>query len=168
MLNLVHFKSQMISRENRRKHKRWRVIQPILTIVQSISIAGSMIYHYFQSDTIVGLQWGFIRVIYLFVTIIAYVLWLVSRIQLGSNLTFAAKAHTSFVKTGVYAFVSNPIYVFGTVTLTFYILLLNRPALLWVLFILVPFQWVRAVQERKVLRKKFGDAYEDYIETVWI
>jgi protein-S-isoprenylcysteine O-methyltransferase Ste14 len=157
----------MEARAERRKQKRWAFIQPFLTTFQSISISFSMYFNYVKSDSTKDLKWNIFRILLLVITIISYILWLISRFQLGRHLTFAAKAQSTFVRKGMYAHFRNPIYIFGTLALTSYILLLNRPIFLCILFVLVPFQIVRSLQERRVLRKKFGDDYDDYVKRLW-
>jgi len=85
----------------------------------------------------------------------------VARYQLGRSFAIKAEAH-QLVTHGVYSKIRNPIYVFGTVLITGFVLLIHRP----VLWLLVPaviiLQTLRAHREARVLEAAFGDAYREY------
>ena len=108
----------MEQRNERRKQKRKAFFYPIFNFLQSVSIAGSMIYHYRRSDAFTQKEWSILRLVCFLVTVAAFSVWFLSRIQL-----FA---------------------------------------------VLLPVQYFRAMQERRVLRKKFGDDYDDYVAGVWM
>ena len=157
----------MEARAARRKLKRDAFFQPILTIVQSISIALSMIRFYYTDTSVVAMKWTIWRMLLLIVCVLSFACWFLARRQLGLHLTLFARADGMLVKTGLYRYFRHPIYYFGTLSMISYLLLINKPKLLLVLIIIVPMQFVRAINERKVLRKKFEDEYDDYIAKVW-
>ncbi len=90
----------------------------------------------------------------------------VARYQLGKSFAIKAEAH-HLVTHGVYSKIRNPIYVFGTVLITGFVLLIHRP----VLWLLVPaviiMQTARARREARVLEAAFGDAYREYRCKTW-
>ncbi|HKN15495.1 MAG TPA: isoprenylcysteine carboxylmethyltransferase family protein [Candidatus Sulfotelmatobacter sp.] len=90
----------------------------------------------------------------------------VARYQLGRSFAIKAEAH-QLVTHGIYSKIRNPIYVFGTVLITGFVLLIHRP----VLWLLVPaviiMQTLRAHREARVLEAAFGDAYREYRRKTW-
>ena len=90
----------------------------------------------------------------------------VARYQLGKSFAIKAEAH-HLVTHGVYSKIRNPIYVFGTVLITGFVLLIHRP----VLWLLVPaviiMQTLRAHREARILEAAFGDAYREYRRKTW-
>ena len=101
-------------------------------------------------------------------TLTFYVLWLIARLQLGHALTFGAKARGPLITSGFYAIVRNPIYVFGTLALSNYVILIHRPTyLIPIALLLVPVQCIRALQEQRELKRRFDDRYDKYAIKVW-
>jgi protein-S-isoprenylcysteine O-methyltransferase Ste14 len=90
----------------------------------------------------------------------------VARYQLGKSFSIKAEAH-ALVTTGLYSKIRNPIYVFGTVMIVGLILVLQRPLLWIVLFVVVIAQTVRARREARVLEAAFGDEYREYRRKTW-
>lgn len=99
------------------------------------------------------------------IAIPSFVLFLVSRIQLGSAFSVQAKA-SHLVTSGIYSKIRNPIYVFGGLLLVG-IFLYFRPILLVLFVILIPMQIARARNEEKVLAEKFGEEYQRYKTSTW-
>jgi protein-S-isoprenylcysteine O-methyltransferase Ste14 len=90
----------------------------------------------------------------------------VARYQLGKSFAVRAQAH-QLVTHGLYARIRNPIYVFGTVALLGFVLVLQKP-ILWVLVVAVVIgQTIRARREARVLEAAFGDAYREYRRKTW-
>jgi protein-S-isoprenylcysteine O-methyltransferase Ste14 len=71
------------------------------------------------------------------------------------------------VTNGVYSKIRNPIYVFGTVMLAGFVLVLHRPVLWFAVAAIVIMQIVRARREATVLEAAFGDAYREYRRKTW-
>jgi protein-S-isoprenylcysteine O-methyltransferase Ste14 len=90
----------------------------------------------------------------------------VARYQLGRSFAIRAEAH-QLVTQGVYSKIRNPIYVFGTVLLAGFILILHRPTGWIFLLGVIAIQVVRARREARVLEAAFGDAYRDYRRKTW-
>ena len=90
----------------------------------------------------------------------------VARYQLGRSFSLKPKAH-ALVTTGLYSKIRNPIYVFGAVMIAGVILVLQRPVLWIVLFLVVIGQTIRARREARVLEAAFGDQYREYRRKTW-
>jgi protein-S-isoprenylcysteine O-methyltransferase Ste14 len=96
----------------------------------------------------------------------AFLLVVVSRIQLGGAFSATAKA-TVLVTSGIYSRIRNPIYVFSTIMLLGIIIWTGRPWLLLFLCVIVPMQIFRSRNEAVVLAEKFGDEYLAYKQRTW-
>ncbi len=96
----------------------------------------------------------------------AFILFVISRIQLGSAFSVEAKAST-LVTTGIYSRIRNPIYVFGSLMIVGVIVWAGRPIILLIFLVIVPLQVFRARNEARVLQEKFGDAYFEYKQKTW-
>jgi protein-S-isoprenylcysteine O-methyltransferase Ste14 len=90
----------------------------------------------------------------------------VARYQLGRSFAIKAEANR-LVTHGVYSKIRNPIYLFGTVLIAGFVLLIHHP-LLWLLVpAVILMQMVRAHREARVLEAAFGDAYREYRRKTW-
>ena len=89
-----------------------------------------------------------------------------ARAQLGWSFAIRAEAH-KLVTHGLYSRIRNPIYVFGIVMFTGFVLAVQRPVLLVIVPALVVGQTIRARREARVLEATFGDAYRDYRAKTW-
>jgi protein-S-isoprenylcysteine O-methyltransferase Ste14 len=100
------------------------------------------------------------------ILISSFILFVISRVQLGSAFSVEAKAST-LVTTGIYSRIRNPIYVFGSLMIAGVIVWASRPIFLLVFLVIIPLQVYRARNEARVLREKFGDAYLEYKQKTW-
>lgn len=89
-----------------------------------------------------------------------------ARYQLGTSFAVKAEAH-QLVTHGIYSKIRNPIYVFGTVMIAGFLLILHRPIYWLFLVFVVVIQIIRAHREAKVLEAAFGDAYREYRRKTW-
>ena len=90
----------------------------------------------------------------------------VARVQLGRSFAVRAEAH-QLVTRGLYSKIRNPIYVFGTVMIAGFLLILHQP-IGWLFFlVMIVVQMLRARREARVLEAAFGDAYRDYRRQTW-
>ncbi len=96
----------------------------------------------------------------------SFILFVISRVQLGSAFSVKAKA-SSLVTTGIYSRIRNPIYVFGSLMIAGVIVWASRPIFLLIFLVIVPLQIYRARNEERVLQEKFGDAYVEYKQKTW-
>src|ERR1039457_1307930 len=74
---------------------------------------------------------------------ISIAMLVVARLQLGASFSVKAKAK-KLVRTGLYAKIRNPIYVFGELFLVGVAMVLENWVLLLILAVLVPVQIARA------------------------
>jgi len=111
-------------------------------------------------------MWGLLRVVGLCLAITGFLLWTVARFQVGNSLTVTAQAK-QLVTHGIYSRIRNPIYVFASLFLVGYILLLGRPAWLLIFVAVIPLQFWRARVESRVLEARFGEEYRTYRAQTW-
>lgn len=90
----------------------------------------------------------------------------IARRHLGKSFAIKPEAH-ALVTTGIYSKIRNPIYVFGAVTVAGLFLVLQRPKLWILLFVLVIAQTIRARKEAQVLEAAFGEEYREYRRKTW-
>jgi protein-S-isoprenylcysteine O-methyltransferase Ste14 len=100
------------------------------------------------------------------ITVPAFVLFVVARIQLGRAFSVRAKAST-LVTEGLYRRVRHPIYVFGGLMVAGILIFAHRPWWLLIFVVLIPVQLFRVRKEEAVLESKFGDAYREYHRKTW-
>jgi protein-S-isoprenylcysteine O-methyltransferase Ste14 len=110
--------------------------------------------------------WTPLRIAGLCLAVAGFVLWTVARFQLGSSFTVIPQAK-QLVTRGLYSRIRNPIYVFGSLFIAGYILLLGRPIWLLIFAVVIPLQIWRAGKEAQVLEASFGEAYRQYRSKVW-
>ncbi len=111
--------------------------------------------------------WRPLNILGLCVASAAFVLWTVARFQLGTSLAVTAQAR-QLVTRGLYSKIRNPIYLFGSLFLAGYILLLGRPRWLLILVVVIPLQIWRVRKEARVLEAKFGEEYRAYRAGTWL
>jgi protein-S-isoprenylcysteine O-methyltransferase Ste14 len=110
--------------------------------------------------------WTAARITGAIIAVIAYLLLIAARIQLGSSFSVRPQAK-ELITHGVYSRIANPMYVFADAMLFGLILALYLPWLLVLLAVWVVFQVKQARREAKVLHEKFGEAYLDYRKQTW-
>jgi protein-S-isoprenylcysteine O-methyltransferase Ste14 len=110
--------------------------------------------------------WTSLRIAGLGLAVVGFILWTVARFQLGSSFTVIPQAK-QLVTRGLYSRIRNPIYVFGSLFIAGYILLLGRPIWLLIFAVVIPLQIWRAGKEAQVLEASFGEAYRQYRSKVW-
>lgn len=103
------------------------------------------------------------------VCIASYCLWFAARLQLGPHFGVLPNASIPLVKTGLFAYFRSPIYLFGTLMLSSYVLLIGQARLLlFIVFVLVPVQVLRTMLERNALLRRFEDEYRSYERRLWL
>jgi protein-S-isoprenylcysteine O-methyltransferase Ste14 len=90
----------------------------------------------------------------------------VARYQLGRSFAVRAQAH-QLVTRGIYSKIRNPIYVFGTVLISGFVLVIHRPGLWLLVLAIIVLQVLRSRREARVLEAAFGDAYREYQSKTW-
>lgn len=153
----------------RRSRRRKELFQVALNCLQGTCIGYSAAHYYWISNLRTTSWLSSIKeAILVALTVLCFVLWFVARIQLGVHLTFQARADKILVQTGLYAKFKHPIYYFGSLSLLFFVLLIQKYILLLGFFLLIPVQIVRAMRENVVLKKRFEDEYLSYRQKTWL
>jgi protein-S-isoprenylcysteine O-methyltransferase Ste14 len=111
--------------------------------------------------------WTPLRIFGLCLTAVAFVLWTLARFTLGSSFAVSAQAK-QLVTRGLYAKLRNPIYIFGSLFIAGYVLLLGRPKGLLIFVVIIPLQIWRAHKEARILEAKFGETYKAYRAKTWL
>lgn len=112
------------------------------------------------------MPWTPAHIIGMSITVPAFLLLIVARLQLGAAFSVQAKA-SNLVTTGLYSRIRNPIYIFGALFIVGILIWANKPWFLLILVILIPLQITRGRKEAKVLEEKFGPAYVAYRQKTW-
>ena len=99
------------------------LLQFILNVIQFFSIAYSAISYFLSLE---NFHWTFLSICFSICCFVSFILWFIARLQLGTSISFVANANGPLITTGIYAFIRNPIYVFSTTTIVFYILLIRQ------------------------------------------
>eukprot|EP01038_Epipyxis_sp_PR26KG_P005857 gene5857-8080_t len=137
------------------------------TLIQLLSIL-QLMWTYYDSSQLVHPTIGNVKAIVkelvlLVTTITSLALWFYARINLGHALTFNPSAGNRLVTNGLYQWFRHPLYIFSTISVTSYLLLIKRyEACILFLFVIIPLQIWRARKESLVLHEKFGVAYSEY------
>lgn len=133
----------------------------IVTLLVGVSFLGYGAYWIITTHQ----PWTPLKIAGAAIVVPSFILFLMARIQLGSNFSIQAKAQ-NLVTTGVYSRIRNPIYVFGALMLVGAALYF-KPIFLLLFVVLIPMQIVRARKEEKVLAEKFGEEYQRYKAQTW-
>lgn len=150
-------------REKRLIRRRHFIFNILLTI-QCIGMFFGAVYYYYKNREYETLTW--INKVGLIVSLPSYVLWVVARFQLGQSFSYLPEAPGTFVKTGLYAAFSHPIYLFSGLSVFGYLLLIGDHTWLAIFVLLLPLQWLRARLEDKVLGETFGRDFEKHRQRV--
>lgn len=94
------------------------------------------------------------------------VLLFTARYQLGKNFAVKARAR-ELVTRGLYSKIRNPIYVFSTLMIIGFLMVIQRRPLWIIPLIVIPLQIIRAHRESRVLEAKFGQEYRAYKQQTW-
>ncbi|MFZ0212861.1 MAG: isoprenylcysteine carboxylmethyltransferase family protein [Candidatus Acidiferrales bacterium] len=113
-----------------------------------------------------GATWTAHQIAGLAIGVPAFCLWALARLQLGKSFSVSAQAK-DLVTHGLYAKIQNPVYVFGAILIAGGLVYFGQPRLFLIFLILIPMQWIRIREERRVLEAKFGDAYREYRKKTW-
>lgn len=102
----------------------------------------------------------------LVLALVAFILWVMSRVQLGNSFTLAP--HAKFlVRSGIYSRLRHPVYYFSILAVV------GISIFSWSLFMLIPLvilivvESIRIKQEEKILLQKFGEEYIQYKKGTW-
>jgi protein-S-isoprenylcysteine O-methyltransferase Ste14 len=131
-------------------------------VLQTLVVCG-LLWFIFTLPTGWDLQRG-IGTALLFIGILGIA---IARYQLGRSFAVRAEAH-QLVTRGIYSKIRNPIYVFGTVMIAGFVLIIHKPVGWLFVLAVVILQIGRAHREARVLEAAFGDAYREYRRKTWL
>jgi len=131
-------------------------------VLQTLVVCG-LLWFIFTLPTGWDLQRG-IGTALLFIGILGIA---IARYQLGRSFAVRAEAH-QLVTRGIYSKIRNPIYVFGTVMIAGFVLIIHKPVGWLFVLVVVILQIGRAHREARVLEAAFGDAYREYRRKTWL
>jgi len=136
----------------------------LVNIVLTLAVGGATAY---LAWTMAPSAWTPARVAGLCLALVGFALWSLARFQLGKSLAVTAQAKR-LVTRGLYSKIRNPIYVFASLFIFGYLLLLGRPMWLLIFLLIIPLQTWRARKEARVLEAKFGEEYRFYRAGTWL
>jgi protein-S-isoprenylcysteine O-methyltransferase Ste14 len=131
-----------------------------LSILAAVVGCGVLIYVSPDHD------WNAHRIIGLAIAVPALCLWMLARVQLRRSFAVSAQAK-ELVTHGLYSRIQNPVYVFGALLICGLIIYYGQPRFFLLFLVLIPLQWVRIRNERRVLEEKFGETYREYRRRTW-
>ena len=133
-----------------------------LPIIYFIATLG--LFYFIASNR--GFLFDKVQIASIGLTVISFILWITSRIQLGSAFSLAPK--TSYlVTTGVYSKVRHPVYVFSFLVFAGISLFLKEWILLIPLLLVLCMQLFRISKEDTLLEQRFGEKFRKYRRTTW-
>ena len=135
----------------------------IQNIVLTVIVAGAASYYGWK---FAPLNWAPMEIVGVCLAILGFALWSLARFQLGGSFAVTAQAR-QLVTRGLYSRIRNPIYVFGSLFMIGYILLIGRPQWLLIFVLIIPLQFWRVRKEAQVLEAKFGEDYRAYRARTW-
>ena len=101
------------------------------------------------------------------ITMVAFLLWLVARVQLGNAFSIGAKAN-HLVSTGLYSKFRHPVYYFSILAVIGISVYIWSPFMLIPIGLLLFLEVYRINKEEKILTDKFGKTYTDYKAKTWL
>lgn len=110
--------------------------------------------------------WTAMRVFGAILMLSGLVLWSAAHIQLGESFSLTPQA-LRLVTGGLYSRFRSPIYLFGGIALTGFVMVIDRPIWLLMFVVLIPMQIIRTTMEARVLEEKFGEEYREYARHTW-
>lgn len=135
----------------------------ILNVMITVVVGAGLAYF---AWTYPPAAWTLVQSLGAALTVAGFALWTLERFQLGSSLAVTAQAKQLVVR-GLYSKIRNPIYVFSSIGIGGFILLVGRPIWLLIFAVVIPLQVWRARVESRVLAAKFGDQYRAYRAATW-
>lgn len=135
-----------------------------VTWVSLVVVTAALGFFVFYANR--GAEWNAHQIAGLAIAIPAFCLWALARVQLRKSFAVSAQAK-ELVTHGIYSKIQNPVYVFGGIFIAGLIVYSGRPLFFLVFLILIPMQWLRVREERRVLEAKFGDSYREYRRRTW-
>lgn len=100
------------------------------------------------------------------VTLLAFTLWIIARVQLGNSFTIGAHAK-KLVTVGVYSKLRHPVYYFSIFAIVGLAIFTWSIYMTILVILLIMIEIIRIRQEEQVLEKTFGKDYIKYKQTTW-
>lgn len=100
------------------------------------------------------------------ITNIAFIFWIIARVQLGNAFSITPKS-SFLVTTGLYSRLRHPVYYFSILALSGVCIFIGNPFLVLVVSGLVLLEWYRIAKEDTLLANKFGKEYAEYRKQTW-
>lgn len=147
------------------KNRQNHFYSQIIALVQGLGGMWMIVSLYIQLGRENGMD--AMKLIGFTVMIPSLLLWTLSRIQLGRCCSLFPEAR-KLVTVGMYSKIRNPVYIFGTLTVFSYTLVIGNPLYLLMVIVIIPIQYYRASAEAKLLELQFGPSYRIYAANVWI
>lgn len=99
-------------------------------------------------------------------TALAFILWIVARIQLGNSFAIGAHAN-ELVTSGLYSKLRHPVYYFSILAVAGIAIFTWNIFMTAPVVLLIMLEILRIQQEEQVLEKTFGKEYRKYKQTTW-
>ncbi len=135
--------------------------QNVFSILQIAAICGLLCFVF-----ILPKPWDSQREVGTALVLVGVIGIALARYQLGRSFAIRAEAH-QLVTHGIYSKIRNPIYVFGTILISGFVLIIHKPAGWLLVLAIIILQIIRAHREARVLETAFGDAYREYRRKTW-
>lgn len=98
---------------------------------------------------------------------IAFVLWIISRVQLGNAFSLAPTSKF-LVTSGIYSKLRHPVYYFSILAVVGISIFIWQWHMVLVVVILLIIELIRIREEEAVLQESFGKEYSAYKQKTWI
>ncbi len=136
-------------------YRDWRFYVPVYYFV------GTIIFLFYFGF---GMLQNYIGAVIMFV---GYVIWFISRFNLGNKLFVMPVKPKKLIIKGLYKKIRHPLYFAQFIVLVGFLVYVG----LWYLwFVLIPYiilQRTRIKKEEEILEKAFGKEYLDYKKQTW-
>jgi protein-S-isoprenylcysteine O-methyltransferase Ste14 len=136
-----------------------KIILPVLYFVATLAL------FYFVGRT-QDFALNSVQLIGVVLSIISFVLWIISRVQLADSFSISPTA-SRLIDRGVYSKIRHPVYVFSFLALLGIFFFLQRWPIFLLLIPLLILQIFRIHKEGQILSKKFGKEYLEYKHRTW-
>ncbi len=100
------------------------------------------------------------------ITVIAFIFWIIARVQLGNAFSIAPKSKF-LVRSGLYSKLRHPVYYFSILAVLGLCIYLWNPVTMIPLGLLVAFEIFRINKEETKLTDDFGSEYSRYKQSTW-
>lgn len=147
------------------------IILVCLMYLQIVAV-GYALYSYYSAQRTTTQLWTWWKCLAAFSTMTSFSLWAYARLSLGHSFSLVAitadSEHDCLVTEGLYYRFTSPMYLFSSMTFASFVILIEKFDWLFLLVLLVPLQIYRARAESAALSARYGEAYQLYLNNVWI